>query len=99
MVARGRHVGPARGAGSARPSPSVPATRSMIGAVVGLALPIGATWLGLRACGLRRASDSTAVTGAVACGLGLALAAVGTFATLTLGGHLSPLYAALDGGV
>jgi hypothetical protein len=68
----------------------------MIAALLGLVLPIGATWIGLRAAGLRRASDSAAVTGGVACGLGLALAAVGTFLTLTLGGHLSPLYAVLD---
>ncbi len=71
----------------------------MIAALIGLVLPIGATWLGLRALGLRRASDSTAVTGAVACGLGLALATVGTFATLIFGGHLSPVYAAVDASV
>jgi hypothetical protein len=68
----------------------------MIAALLGLVLPIGATWMGLRAAGLRRASDSAAVTGGVACGLGLALAAAGTFLTLTLGGHLSPRYAVLD---
>jgi len=68
-------------------------------ALIGLALPIGASWLALRALGLRSSSDSAAVTGAVACCLGLALATVGTFATLTLGGRLSPLYAAVDAGV
>ena len=71
----------------------------MIAALLGLILPIGSTWMTLRALGLRRASDSAAVTGGVACGLGLALAAVGTFLTLTLGGHLSRLYAGLDAAV
>ena len=68
----------------------------MIAPLVGLALPIGATWLGLRAFGLRSSSDSTAVTGALASCLGLAFAAVGTFLTLTLGGHMSPIYAVAD---
>jgi hypothetical protein len=68
----------------------------MIAALVGLALPIGGSWLSLRALGLRSSADSTAVTGALASCLGLAFAAVGTFMTLTLGGHLSPVYAVLD---
>lgn len=68
----------------------------MIAALAGLALPIGAAWLGLLALGLRRPSDSAAVTGAVACCIGLALAAVGAFVTLTCGGHLSSTYAVVD---
>jgi hypothetical protein len=71
----------------------------MIAALVGFALPIGATWLGLRALGARSPSDSTAVTAALAIGLGLALAAVGAFVTLTLGARLSPFYVAADGCV
>ena len=68
----------------------------MIAALAGLVLPIAAAWLALRALGLRLSSDSTAVTAALACCLGLAFATVGTFATLTLGGHLSHVYAVID---
>ena len=68
------------GVGDARGSPGVSAPGPMIAAVVGLFLPIGAAWWGLRALRLRPATDSRLTTAAVACCLGIGLSSLTTFA-------------------
>jgi hypothetical protein len=57
----------------------------MIAAAVGLFLPIGAAWWGLRALRLRPATDSRLTTGAVACCLGVGLSSLTTFLAVLLG--------------
>ena len=60
----------------------------MIAVVVGLFLPIGAAWWGLRALHLRPATDSPLTTAAVACCLGIGLSSLTTFLAVSL--HLFP---------
>jgi hypothetical protein len=66
------------------------------GALAGLALPVLATWLVLRAWRLDAATPSALVTAAVAFGVGVGLSALTTIWMLALGLRLGPSLQALD---
>ena len=68
----------------------------MTGALAGLALPVLAVWLGLRACRLEATRGSRLVTLSAAVGLGVGLSALTTIWVLALGLRLGPAFVAMD---
>lgn len=68
----------------------------MMGVLPGLGLPIAATWLLLRASGLRTRSDTPAVTFTLSVALGLGVASIAAFWFVVAGGTLGPRFVALD---
>ena len=68
----------------------------MIAVAVGLLLPIGAAWWGLRALHLRPATDSRLTTAAVACCLGIGLSSLTTFFAVLLGLFPGAVFVAAD---
>ena len=68
----------------------------MIGAVVGLLLPVVAAWLWILALQFHRAIGSRATTVAVSVGVGLGLSSVSTMWLMALGVAIGPRFVAAD---